>query len=114
MLSALHDDGDDRYDVVAAYSNNPTQHHIDQLRELGCPVIVMPDRDGEPGTVLCDVVGDNLYHSNEVMIANVPPGKDPADCEVSEIISAIRGRDNWIAHVTRNQIMTGKRYSMTI
>ena len=110
VSSALLVSDNNEYNVVAAYSNNATKFHVDQLRNLECSVVVMPDRDGAPGTVLCESIGRPLYHERDIYIANIPWGKDPGDCSCDEIVHALANKEVWIEHTTKNTIFTGKPY----
>lgn len=100
-----------KINVVSAYSNNATEHHIRQLEKIGSDIIVMPDRDGEPGAVLPDRIGKALVHKRKVYIANIPWGKDPGDCTPVDIMSAIEKKELWCEHIARNQFETGRPYS---
>lgn len=99
-----------QYNVIASWSNNPTEYHIELLKTLPGEKIVMPDRDGIGGKILVDKIAEPLCHEHHISIANIPLGKDPGQCTFYEIDEALKNREIWIDHVNKNMFKIGKRY----
>jgi hypothetical protein len=98
------------YDSSCAYSTGISPWHIDKYGKLPGALVLMPDRDGEAGVQLCEGLAPPLYHHKDVYIANIPWGKDPADCTPMEIKKALDEKQLWISYTTENRILYGKPY----
>lgn len=98
------------YNIVAAWSNNPTPEHIEQLRNIDGELILMPDRDSEYGMRMCDIIGDALVHEKELSLALIPLGNDPGSCTYFDIINSLDTRESWSDHVSKNMLIHGQRY----
>jgi len=109
VKSALLKSGLD-FNVIAAYSNNPTKSHIQILRESGKQIICLPDRDSSAGVVLCDTILEGLIHTNQIEIALLPWGYDPGDCSYDTIRQSLISRTKLIDYITLNRINYGSNY----
>ena len=99
--------------VVGVWSNNPTPEHIEMLKAIGGELILMPDRDSKYGMRMCDLIGDALVHECELSLALVPDGNDPGESTYFDIVQAVNERQSWSAHISKNLLLHGERYTFS-